>query len=1282
MALLFLLVSVLALFARFTFLSLQDAEGEIQTRLHQLIDQPVSIGKIETAWEGWLPVLHVADVVLLDKQQQHLLGFDRVTVRFSIIESLIHTTPRVKQLSMHGAELSLIEGEDGRIRLASGNADKPGSSQAMQQWFLQQNHLQLADTTIILSRPHLTAEPLILEKVDLNLRNAGQRHQLDGSAMMAGGEDTQLHFVIDIHGDLSSEDWHGELFIDVKNLALQDLPQQFLSFKDLSINSTTVSGKFWSRWHGQQVRHLTGSLTLEDIDARYQQKTIPVTQFNGYLTLEDLGDKWYLMADESNLEDSSGIITSGSLEAIIPGETLVPSLVAGELKIVSLDFISALTAKYIPQAINKSNINWLNQARPVGDLINLSFVYQHSKELSERLSLRTDLQNVSFKAARALPGANALSGRLAVTGSTGNLRLHSENLEISMPRFFSHEIYLGDVIADVNWKQEGNKRVLIIPELEISSPDIGLVTEARLDFTDEDALPHVTMSGLLSRGNMQSVSHFIPDRVLHPSATDWLNKAFVSGAVDQATILLDGDLKNFPFDDGKGSFEISARASNTVLHYESGWPDIEIDKANVVFDRRTLTISSDNGGVFGAQMKNVVANIHDLSLDEPVLTVTGDIIGSAEDGLRFLRESPLKKSFGRNLEGTSISGDLEIDLELEVPLSDRPNAVNGRLLFDNNQVVAKSLALDLEGVSGQLIFTEQSMQADKLQASLFGNKVDVSLRNTATSGGSIVRLDVAGNIDAEVLAGYLVSDDGNNAPANDLLKVLSGSTAWQATLDIRQHENLEQQSDPVLLIQSDLIGMSLALPAPLGKKAEEAVELTISTLLTEEVQRSIRIEYASRLSGSLIMNMNDDDISLQRGTLYIGSAIGPPSEAPGLSIIGALDEFSLSDWLVATPQATIEQAAEEPGPSLVSAVNLSADRFELMGQWLENTVLRAHQGENGGWDIRMESDAIQGSVTIPSDEEAGSPVIMQLDRIKLQPTELNNVQDDPDPGALPPLVFTCADLSIGDINLGRAELTTKQTAEGMHVQSLKLENDQFALSASGDWTYENDQHISQFTIDMSSPDVSQLIQSMGYDRLAMEGGEAEFSIDASWRGSPMQFSLAGLNGTAHFSTLDGHLLDVDPGAAGRFFGLISLQALPRRLTLDFSDLFKKGLSYDRVEGSFTIDNGDAYTNNLTMFSPSARIDIGGRVGLVSEDYDQLVTVTPDVSTTLPLAGAVAGGPVGAAIGAAATLIMETVFKEKVREVVNYQYQVTGSWDKPEIKTIENKEKDDDGSTKQ
>jgi uncharacterized protein YhdP len=126
--------------------------------------------------------------------------------------------------------------------------------------------------------------------------------------------------------------------------------------------------------------------------------------------------------------------------------------------------------------------------------------------------------------------------------------------------------------------------------------------------------------------------------------------------------------------------------------------------------------------------------------------------------------------------------------------------------------------------------------------------------------------------------------------------------------------------------------------------------------------------------------------------------------------------------------------------------------------------------------------------------------------------------------------------------------------------------------------------------------------------------------------------------------------------------------LPRRLSLDFSDLTDKGLAFDTVRGDFKLRDGNAYTDNLLLKGPAAEIGLIGTVGLKNKDYDQTAVVTGNYTSSLPVA-ALVGGPVVAG----AVLLFTQVFKQPLKGLARGYYRITGPWDSPIVERIKSAE---------
>ncbi len=327
---------------------------------------------------------------------------------------------------------------------------------------------------------------------------------------------------------------------------------------------------------------------------------------------------------------------------------------------------------------------------------------------------------------------------------------------------------------------------------------------------------------------------------------------------------------------------------------------------------------------------------------------------------------------------------------------------------------------------------------------------------------------------------------------------------------------------------------------------------------------------------------------------------------------------------------------------------------------------RTGPGPGGWWYAQLSGPVAAGRAWIPEVYPDGPPVVLDLVHLRLPAPAAGRgaaAGAVPDPRTLPALRLDVTKLRLGDDELGRLRLRAVRVADGLTLPELSLASAHLHLKGSGAWLRTGAGVVTRFRGTLESDDTGRLLGEFGFVQ-ALKGGKADVSIDLSWSGPPTAPRLATLSGTLKGKITDGRLLDVNPGA-GRIFGLFSLQALPRRLSLDFSDLFKKGFSFDRIAGSFRLRDGEAYTNDLTMTGPAGDIIVTGRTGLVTRDYDQKVTVIPDLGGTLPIAGTLAGGP---AVGAA-LFLAEHLFRGPIRQLTRYRYTVTGPWKDPVVTRV-------------
>ena len=419
---------------------------------------------------------------------------------------------------------------------------------------------------------------------------------------------------------------------------------------------------------------------------------------------------------------------------------------------------------------------------------------------------------------------------------------------------------------------------------------------------------------------------------------------------------------------------------------------------------------------------------------------------------------------------------------------------------------------------------------------------------------------------------------------------------------------------------------------------------------------------------SVILDL-DSQLHMQRGEIRFADGPAKLPDITGMRIAGIFPEFSFSEWLPllkhAAAATTTTTTTTKDG---VNQVDVAVADVELFHRHFTNARVHA-LWQDGSWQTRVDSDQLKGTAQVPVD--AQTPLIMDMERMYLSSSASGGDEQD-DPRDWPPLHIQSHSFRYDDIDFGSLLLNASRGPAGLHMNELQLRSPNMEVKAHGDWLFANDRQFSSFTISFDSSDVGKSLSRLGYAD-TIKGGEGSLVINARWPGEPLAFALARLDGNMHLRIDDGRLLDVDPGV-GRIFGLLSLQALPRRLILDFRDVFSKGFAFDKISGDFAVKNGQATTSNLIMKGPSAKIGAEGRVGLADHDYDQYVTVIPDVAGTVPMITALTQG---AGVGAV-VLLLKKLLEPEIDKVSMILYKVTGSWDDPQITRVENPEQLDAG----
>jgi uncharacterized protein (TIGR02099 family) len=877
-----------------------------------------------------------------------------------------------------------------------------------------------------------------------------------------------------------------------------------------------------------------------------------------------------------------------------------------------------------------------------GVLDDVEFTMQLPEGRAPRFSARAGFESLSVVSSAQLPDIRNLSGSIEGNLQSGFITLDAAQSVLSMPGVFADAMKLDSLSGTVHWQRFRDMFRIESKQLELVSGPLRARARTRMDWPYGQT-PWLDLRIALQPFPLEKVRNFLPEKVMGPRSVAWLRKAFREGTAHDTRFLFQGRLDEVPFDQHQGRLEARFDFDGVLLDFHPDWGQLAEARGSAQFVGRSMTITGESGRIMDSPVEHVVAQIDDLK--RPVLEISGTIAGTLAGMLQYVEVSPLGLRFGKLLTNLEAEGDANLQLQLEIPL--RPGLgekrVNGAVLLDGNALRSDYTDLPLDKLQGTLRFNNEGIYADGIDALLLGQPVSVTILQQGAADRAETVVDVRGKLQ---LVQVLKRSDLPFGP------YLDGSADWVTRLFIR---NRQRQGQPrvVLRLESDLVGVSSRLPDPFSKTAKERRQIRIEWLPGKELPFSI--QYADRASARVLLNR--DWTALRRVAMVFGGQNARLPDQDQIRLSGTLQELDIGAWI---PIFSRDAGGGRSVPPL--AVDLEIGSLQLSGYAVRNVAVVSRPQDS--WYFLVKGEGALGWVRwVPGGVVKPGRLLSNLDVLVVE--RLPQVEDSTTPARmhpqdLPELELHTNKLDWNGNRLGEVGLTGTHIDDGIRFESLEMNSDVAVFKGTGAWKEHGGQQISEFSAMFSGGDLGKLVKLFG-DQDSIKGGTIEeASVLLNWPGSPAEFNLENIEGDARLKALDGRLNTVKEGA-GKLLHVISLNSLQRRLNLDFSDLFKEGFSFDKLRGHFVIADGNAYTDGFRIDGPSAIIEITGRTGLVARDYDQLVTVTPQVSSSLPIAGAIAGGPV---VGAA-VLLVERLMGEKFNRMVQVQYQVTGSWDEPE-----------------
>ncbi|HVF34208.1 MAG TPA: YhdP family protein [Candidatus Saccharimonadia bacterium] len=855
------------------------------------------------------------------------------------------------------------------------------------------------------------------------------------------------------------------------------------------------------------------------------------------------------------------------------------------------------------------------------------------------LSLAARVDALALRPAGGRPGFGTLAGEL--TGDESAIVLvadpgqaivldHPQRFREPIAATLHHATLAAYRVAD-GWRVEASG-------FDLDGEDFGAQGSVALEFGGPGHRPFLDARVALEPGTrIVAGKRFWPIGVMSPKTVAWLDRALVAGVLLEGVAIVRGDLDDWPFRNRKGRFEARASFAAMTLAYHPEWPVARIEALDISFVDAGMDVHASAGEVLGNIVTDARAVIADFKQSQLELGVEAH--GTGEDLLRLLRASPVARSHGTHLIGLRVGGtgavSFSLSDELKNPAS-RP-VLEGRVRLADSDLADAKYAVALTDATGTVRFGNDGFAADDLAARLDGDPVlfGIAVGAYTSAPEQLVEASLRGELPIR----SVMAEFDALAPLHSRMP---GRSEWTLDLAVPRDEGPR-----TLSLRSNLVGTALLLPAPLSKDAATALPVRVDVTLPA---LGGRLDLSLGNIATVAMQLPGPERELAADVAF-GDAQSKGLPERGLRLHGNVTELDLTGW------GGLAGGGAPSGLPIEADLELGA--LVVGGRRFDDVRLSFDQHETQHVAV-IAGKAIAGRVVVPRGD-SGIGVTAEFERLHVPDALPGTTLAALDPSTLPVVHFWAKDFRLGAARLGEARIEAVPFSEGLRFDTVETKSPDLEMRARGEWTRRGSDERSRFEIDFTAQSLGRMLDAFGFAGM-IEGGQTYARLSGSWPGAPTRFSLASIEGTLSAKVGEGRMLDVNPGA-GRFFGLLSVQSLPRRLSLDFSDFFKSGLAFDSIEGAFELRGGSAYTDGVVLKGPAAEIRVEGRTGLAVRDYDQKIRVVPRVGGVLPVVGAIAAGPAGVAAGLVANML-------PLGQAARAEYRVKGSWDKPEITLIE------------
>lgn len=1291
-----ILIAVIGTLVKAATPILNEHKAEVESFISEKLHHKITIGKIDAKWARFGPEFHLSNVVIYQNDKPFVAA-DNFTAHIGIFKTMLTKEVFFRSLVLDQVSLNLTETNAHEyvlngVKLFEAKDNQEFDSNSFLHWLGVQNHLQLTHIKLsasLLGQPEFQAQ---IANIGL-YRNSSQHYVLTAKGEINQQKNSPFELVSHFTGELNDfEKLQGDIYINMQHVPLGVLSPLVSDYAQ--IHQGDIDASLWVRSIGDQLQQMQAKISANNLSLERQKRHINFQKISTALGWfpEQENHSWKLIAKHFQVQTKNH--AAQDMQLIFENNYNQDN--QASTKLVSLSHIQLASIRELLKFWGGTPENTqllLDHLAPKGEVSNLVVKLPKQLDQYNKYLFKAKLNNINTHEYQKYPGISQLSGTLQGSLAQGRYDLAIRQGDFSYEHYFQDKLAIDNSQFQGGWRVASDSFELVLDQGLVNSnsldADASLFLNIPLGKNHKNNKTFFSLVGGFAANNSKDVLPGVPMNVFSPEVKKWLNHSIGSGKGADGTVVIRGSTDEFPYPKHQGSFIISAKLKPFELNYLDTWPVINNIQGDLVFHNQSLSADITHGTMAGVNITHAKVDIPNLA-HNPHLLIAGKTHESTDNAFEFIHQSPLDKVIGQYFSDIDLKGELSVGLRLDLPLlhldADHIKAT-GNVLFEKNKLIwfrngkknylktrSKTGKQDtgnivLDNFSGKLFFENNIISAEKLSANFDSLPVDFSIvtieeKNTPVS----LNIKASGKLGAKGLADIV--------GWSQLEQYAKGSTRFQSNMTIpMQSENIGFE------LNSSLKGMAIALPGMFNKTKQQIKSISLNADVNPKTYSGqFSIDYQDAINSIVhFQHLNQDNYQLQL-------------DARVPQLIWPLPKKDIENL---TKNNSAAGQSQNGMADHLTAFKLKIAKAKLYDHWLDDIALSMKkEAKQRVWFI--DSSIVKGSVLVPinkskNKEAKALPITANLDYVTVAIPESakstknikkadkassvqNNKKINPDlvtalqAKTWPPLSINIHKLSYNQYYFGQVLLKTQPMVNGVKIENFVVNNPLYKFNLTGQWGQAGKGEISHLKGKASSPDLGKVFlvnKLFAGESSTIQAKKTDIKLDISWPNNLWSIKLGQLSGDIDVSVDDG-VIPIGEGGAkmglGKVLSLFSAQSLERRLKLDFSDLSDQGYSFNTLVSQLNLSKGDAYVKKGEFNGPQAKIDFLGRIGLVKKDYDLTLTVTPYLTSTVPVLAAFAGGPI---VGVAAYAVNKLA-GSAVAELTSYHYLLHGPWSKPEL----------------